>query len=203
MANERCDSYVFLPGTASQKGICDRKVLDRSARTAELARYARKRRAFRDPSRRYAQYSSKVIKRDGTVCRFHLIRRITSGRPPRAMSPTPGMPTTGSPSVDRQPPRRRDHHLRLRRHQPACHDDLPERRRRIAHAYDTRDRVLTLNGYTQTFSPSGRKQSVTGNRRPSRQLWLRQHLPPVKRNHLRRSDGRQQWCSHLCARPGW
>ncbi len=27
--------------------------------------------------------------------------------------------------------------------------------------YDTRDRVLTLNGYTQTFSPSGRKQSVT------------------------------------------
>ncbi len=31
------------------------------------------------------------------------------------------------------------------------------------HSYtsDTRDRVLTLNGYTQTFSPSGRKQSVT------------------------------------------
>ncbi len=30
-----------------------------------------------------------------------------------------------------------------------------------SYGYDTRDRVLTLNGYTQTFSPSGRKQSVT------------------------------------------
>ena len=30
-----------------------------------------------------------------------------------------------------------------------------------SYAYDTRDRVLTLNGYTQTFSPSGRKLSVT------------------------------------------
>ncbi len=29
-----------------------------------------------------------------------------------------------------------------------------------SYAYDTRDRVLTLNGYTQTVSPSGRKQSV-------------------------------------------
>ncbi len=34
---------------------------------------------------------------------------------------------------------------------------------RVTHSYtyDTRDRVLTLNGYTQTYSPSGRKLSVT------------------------------------------
>jgi YD repeat-containing protein len=30
-----------------------------------------------------------------------------------------------------------------------------------SYSYDTRDRVLTLNGYTQAFSPSERKQSVS------------------------------------------
>jgi RHS repeat-associated protein len=30
-----------------------------------------------------------------------------------------------------------------------------------SYAYDTRDRILTLNGYTQTFSDSGRKLSIT------------------------------------------
>ena len=30
-----------------------------------------------------------------------------------------------------------------------------------SYSYDTRDHILTLNGYTQTFSPSGRKLSVT------------------------------------------